>query len=148
MKCNSCGKEIPIVENMIHCPFCGMKIENEVASDSKKSIFRKELNVSYWFRALIVWWLIVGILTVLNFTLIAPQMEKFWVFLFGPDSVESLNWLSIVGIIGIGIYFTLAYVVYSHAKEHNRRAVAWATAFIIFTPVLGGLFYLLSWPKE
>ena len=146
MKCNKCAKEISNANDIVYCPFCGGRLETKAGSE--KSLLRRELKVSYWLRALIVWVLIVGILEVLDFALVVPQMEEIWVALFGVNSAGILNWLSLAFIMGIGTYFTLAYVVYSHAKEHRRRAVAWATAFIVFTPILGGLLYLLSWPKE
>lgn len=38
--------------------------------------------------------------------------------------------------------------IYKHAKAYGRNAVAWATAFVFFSPLWAGIAYLLTWPKD
>jgi hypothetical protein len=45
-------------------------------------------------------------------------------------------------------YFVAPYTVYHNAKKVGRNAVRWTTAFVIFTPVLAGIAYLLTWPRS
>jgi hypothetical protein len=55
----------------------------------------------------------------------------------------------IASLGGIYIFYILApYAVYHNAKRHGRNAVRWTTAFVVFTPVLAGIAYLLTWPKS
>ncbi len=35
-----------------------------------------------------------------------------------------------------------------YVKRHGRNVVRWITAFVVFTPVLAGIAYLLTWPKN
>lgn len=52
-------------------------------------------------------------------------------------------------VAGIYIFYILApYAVYHHAKQKGRNAVRWTTAFVVFTPLLAGIAYLLTWPKK
>jgi len=52
-------------------------------------------------------------------------------------------------LAGFYIFYILApYAVYHHSKRHGRNTVRWTTAFVVFTPVLAGVAYLLTWPKE
>ena len=48
----------------------------------------------------------------------------------------------------IGFSIAAAHIIYHHAKRHGRNAVAWATAFIVFSPFLSLVVYLLSWPNN
>lgn len=47
-----------------------------------------------------------------------------------------------------GLYVVLPYIVYHNAMRNGRNAVRWTTAFIIFTPLLAGIVYLLTWPNR
>lgn len=140
MECHKCGKEIVLDDALVYCPYCGVKLKGE---STEKSILRKELKVGDSVKAFIVWLLLCGILLVL-FTLSKQLISEN----FGFEIPELLDWRVLSIIVTVGLYFTLAYAIYNHAKKHDRRAVAWATAFIVFTPILSGLLYLLSWPKE
>ena len=142
MKCKKCGKEITSNDGVGYCPYCGgkLKVEN---TPKNKSIFTRELKVGDSIKALIVWMLLCGIMAVF-FTLFRELFSE----RFGLEIPGLINWIVLSLIGAIGLYFTLAYVVYNNARKHNRRAVAWATAFIVFTPILAGLAYLLTWPKE
>ncbi len=142
MKCRKCGKEITFTDDMVYCPYCSNKLE-DASSNNNKNILTKELKISDSFKALIVWLLLCVILVAL-FSVFRQSLSN----IFGVEIAELLTWIVLVAIACVGMYFTLAYVVYNHAKKRNRRAIAWATAFIVFTPILAGLLYLLSWPKE
>lgn len=55
------------------------------------------------------------------------------------------NWsILIISILGLNI--AGANIVYNHAKSHNRNACAWLVGFILFTPILAGIAYLVTWP--
>lgn len=140
MECKKCGKEITLNDGVVHCPYCGVKLKGE---DTRKSILTRELKVGDRVKAFIVWMLLCGIMAVF-FTVFKELFSK----RFGLEIPGLVNWIVLSLIGAIGLYFTLAYAVYNHAKKHDRRAVAWATAFIVFTPILAGLAYLLTWPKE
>ena len=141
MKCTKCGSELNATDGVLYCPFCGNRLKNE--HNNNKNPLTRELKVSDGLKELIVWLLLCGILVTLF--LVSKQLISNAI---GVEIPASLMWIIYSAIAGIGLYFTLAYVVYNHAKKHHRRAVAWATAFIVFTPFIAGLLYLLSWPKE
>jgi hypothetical protein len=140
MQCKKCGKEIPLNDGLVYCPYCGVKLKDE---GTKKGILTKELKVGDRAKAFIVWMLLCGIMAVF-FTLFKGLFSE----MFSLEIPSLVDWIVLSLIGATGLYFTLAYVVYNHARKHNRRAVAWATAFVVFTPILAGLAYLLTWPKE
>jgi hypothetical protein len=45
-------------------------------------------------------------------------------------------------------YLVIPLIVYDDAKRHGRNPVRWTTAFVVFTPLLAGIAYLLTWPKS
>jgi len=51
-------------------------------------------------------------------------------------------------IFAIGFYVAVIDVIYLHAKRQRRNVVRWITAFIVFSPLLAGIAYLLTWPKS
>jgi len=61
-----------------------------------------------------------------------------------------IYWAPIASIIaaGLALYIVATQTVYSNAKRHGRNAIRWATAFVLFTPILAGITYLLTWPKD
>ena len=46
------------------------------------------------------------------------------------------------------LYAVGVWIIYNHAKRHNRNAMRWATAAIAFSPILAGIAYGLTWPKS
>jgi hypothetical protein len=142
VECNKCGKEITLNNGAVYCPYCGVKLKGE-DTPKRKSIWTRQLKIGDGVKAFIVW-LLLCVIVVPFFGLVKWLVSA----RFGLDIAGLADWIVVCLIGAIALYFTLAYVVYHHAKKHHRRAVAWATAFVVFTPVLGGLAYLLSWPKE
>ncbi len=142
MQCNKCGKEIALNDDMVYCPYCGNKLES-TSSKNKTNLLTKKIKINDSLKELIVWLLLCGIL-VAFFAVFGQLFSE----LIEIEIPELFTWIALVTIAFVAAYFTLAYAIYNHAKKNNRRAVAWATAFIVFTPILAGLFYLLSWPKE
>jgi hypothetical protein len=45
-----------------------------------------------------------------------------------------------------GFNIACADILRHYIKQHKRDVTAWTTAIIIFTPVLTGIVYLLTWP--
>lgn len=48
------------------------------------------------------------------------------------------------------ILFNLASadILRHYVKHHERNVVSWTTAIILFSPILIGILYLLTWPKD
>ena len=124
----------------MYCPYCGDKLEK---ASGNKNLLTRELGISDSIKAFIVWLLLFGIFVVLY-----TVFKQLFSSIIGIEIPGLFTWIIIAILAGVGVYFTFAYVVYNHAKKHNRRAVAWATAFIAFSPILAGLLYLLTWPKR
>jgi len=57
-------------------------------------------------------------------------------------------WVVVSSIVVFVVGFNIAGadIVYHHARRHKRKALAWATAFILFSPLLTGIVYFLTWP--
>jgi len=143
MECNKCGREITLTEGVVCCPYCGVRIKDEGAG-KRRNILIRDLKVADRLKEFIVWLLLCGIFVACFVVLKKPFFSE----RFALEIPELPDWRVISSIVGSALYFTVAYVVYNHARKHHRRAVAWATAFIVFTPILAGLVYLLTWPKE
>ena len=62
---------------------------------------------------------------------------------------EALAWAPMASVIVaiIGFYWASIDAAYRHMKRSGRNVVRWMSAFILFTPVLAGIAYLLTWPK-
>ena len=56
-------------------------------------------------------------------------------------------WASI-GIVIFGVYVMGIYSIHSHATHNGRNVVRWITASMVFSPLLAGLVYLLTWPEK
>jgi hypothetical protein len=68
--------------------------------------------------------------------------------------VETIAWaddataVTVILAVFYIFYIVIPHIVYDNAKRHGRNAVRWTTAFVVFTPVLAGIAYLLTWPKS
>ena len=140
MECKKCGKEITLNDGVVYCPYCGVNLNGE---ESRKKRATKKLEVGYSLRTALLLIVLCEVLVLLVTVYRVPIGE--WL---GLEIPKLSFWMFICIIVGIGLYSTLPYVVYKHAKKHNRRAVMWTAAFIVFTPILAGLAYLFTWPKE
>ena len=140
MKCNKCGKEITLNDGVVYCPYCGVNLNGE---ESRKKWATKKLEVGYSIRTAILLIVLCEVLVLL----VMVYRVSFGEWL-GLEIPELSGWMFLCIIGGIALYLTLPYEVYKHAKKQKRRAVMWTTAFIVFTPILAGLAYLLTWPKE
>ena len=61
-----------------------------------------------------------------------------------------IYWAPVASIISAGLIFYIVAIqaVIGNARRYGRNAIRWATAFAIFTPILAGIVYLLTWPKS
>ena len=57
--------------------------------------------------------------------------------------------------VGLSIFTTIlgfnlatTEVLIHYVRQHERNLVSWATASLVFTPILAGVVYLLTWPKD
>ena len=144
MECKKCGKEITLNDGVVYCPYCGVKLKGQDAP-KRRSIFTRELKVPGIVKAFIVWMLLCVVIWVLSVAFHGFDELRSDIYHIGLV-LPIWTYPALIG--AIALYITLVYVVYDHAKRHHRRAVAWTTAFIVFTPILAGLVYLLTWPKE
>ena len=39
-------------------------------------------------------------------------------------------------------------VLRHYVRQHERNVISWTTASLLFTPILAGIVYLLTWPKD
>ena len=140
MECNKCGKEIKLNNGVAYCPYCGVNLDCE---DDRRRGVNKWLEVRYSSRLAILLLILCEALVLLVVRYRVPISEG-----LGFEIPRLPFWMFLCIIVGIALYLTLPYEVYKHAKKKNRRAVMWATAFVVFTPILAGLVYLFTWPKE
>lgn len=52
-----------------------------------------------------------------------------------------------IGIVALAVYTGGTSVVYRHAKRNGRNVVRCVTASLLFSPILTGIVYLLTWPE-
>jgi len=130
MKCTHCEKEIRISSDdfydIVHCPHCGRK------SRELEKLVTGILTRKAW-EIFAIWLVLSGI---------------FAAVFFGIDN--SITWAPATSILASIVLLDIlfAYVIYYHAKCYGRNAVAWATAFVVFSPLWAGIAYLLTWPKR
>ena len=48
----------------------------------------------------------------------------------------------------LGFNLATTDVLRHYVRQHGRNVVSWTTASIIVTPILAGIVYLLTWPKD
>jgi len=92
---------------------------------------------------LLLWMLVCGILSVCFFILedVTDTGYSRW-----RDSGGWAAQLSIfVTILGFNLATT--HVLRHYVRHHERNVVSWTTASIVFTPILAGIVYLLTWPR-
>jgi hypothetical protein len=58
-----------------------------------------------------------------------------WAFMFSL-------YTGIASLYVVGVFFVIQLT-----KRHERNTVAWITACVLFSPLLAGIAYLLTWPK-
>lgn len=127
MKCPHCQKEIS-ESGFVYCPHCG----KELKPSRKKGINLRKGSL----LAFIVW---AGI-TIIGtgvFVLVDPSARGEWTV---PPAMGAICAPAILYAFGV-------WAIYTVAKRHNRNAVRWSTAAIIFSPVLAWAVYGLTWPK-
>lgn len=67
--------------------------------------------------------------------------------------ITPFNWapetsIVIASIVVFYLYIFTTRIIYRHAKPNRRNVVRWTTASIVFSPLLAGLIYLLTWPQK
>ena len=100
---------------------------------------------------LLAWVLICGVITGVFFLI--DNQSTSGQLIWNPEigrfvKESSISWAPAASIwVGlIGLTIAAAHIIYHHAKRHGRNAVAWATAFIVFSPFLSLIVYLITWP--
>ena len=77
---------------------------------------------------LLLWIIICGILSSIFFGVEAAGLAVF--------------------VIILGFNLATTDVLRHYVRQHGRNVVPWTTASIVFTPILAGVVYLLTWPKD
>jgi len=86
-----------------------------------------------------------------TYTYYKPGVE--WPLQVDRTEIRPIAWAPVATIIVASslvfyfLYIVIPQIVYGNAKSHGRNAVRWTTAFVVFTPFLAGIAYLLTWPK-
>lgn len=149
MKCPHCQKEISEADSL-YCPYCGKKL---------KPTEKKKLNPTNLILLGIIWTLGSGVFSAIFFaiddsdtTYGRPYGDGWHPVLRGQEYLycSHITWAPTASIVTSIIILNIisAYIVYHHAKRHGRNPVAWATAFAVFSPLLAGIAYGLTWPKS
>lgn len=71
----------------------------------------------------------------------------FWVLFSNLDSSEFFP-IAMLLFGSLTLVIVFARFIYLHALAYERNAVAWATAFVFFSPLWAGIAHLLTWPKD
>ena len=65
-----------------------------------------------------------------------------------------LSLLLVEAAVGLAIFVTIlgfnlatTDVLRHYVRQHGRNVISWTTASIVFTPILAGVVYLLTWPR-
>jgi len=95
---------------------------------------------------LLIWILVCGVLSACFF-IIEDVTDTNLPRLRGQAQVGWAAGLSTFVFI-LGFNLATTDVLRHYVRHHGRNVVSWATASIVFTPILAGVVYLLTWPKD
>jgi len=130
MKCPHCQKEISEADSL-YCPYCGKKLtQGSVQRGIRFNSPRAAIPFLWWFVVCAPLAILLTIAEVIVTNQVTEGWAAFSLFVAAP-----------------GIYIASVYVIYDNARRHGRNAVAWTTAAIVFSPILAGIAYGLTWPK-
>jgi hypothetical protein len=143
MQCPNCYKDV--VVDAVFCPYCGKEL--------RVSAVRKNKRTSVFYRVLLDFILLVvycGFFSVIFLILdFIDGTRKYIVDVpFGYYSPITWAPVAVIVIVIVGFNIASADIMRLYTKRHGRNTIAWVTATIIFTPILAGIFYFLTWPKE
>ena len=101
---------------------------------------------------LLIWILVCGVLSVGFFILEdVTDTGRYYVrhSRYGSPGWTG-GWATGLSIFTTILGFNLATteVLIHYVRQHERNLVSWATASLVFTPILAGIVYLLTWPKD
>lgn len=100
---------------------------------------------------LLLWMLVCGILSACFFIIedVTDTGPQFGFSLCEEGAEWRGGWAIQLSIFVTILGFNLATtdVLRHYVRHHRRNVVSWTTASIVFTPILAGIVYLLTWPK-
>ena len=101
---------------------------------------------------LLIWILVCGILSVCLFFIedVTDTGSKLVRHVRDGSRGWTGGWAAGLSIFITILGFNLATtdVLRHYVRQHGRNVVSWATASLVFTPILAGVVYLLTWPKD
>jgi len=159
MNCPHCQKEI--TDDAKYCPYCGKKLKR---TERRQNILKSEwdnirnksltaktlLNLALWIG---ICWLLAYVFHQIDLiddtkTLVSDPLGK----MFGGSGYRyvPITWAPAVTIFVfvLGFNIVAADIVKPYIKRQGENVVMWVTAIIVFTPLLAGIAYLLTWPKD
>jgi len=115
-------------------------------------------------KSFLLWFLVCGILACVFFVIDSVddplRQQIIWRPIGEPPPeqppeptyvrVVHYTWSPIATTIVFILYFNIftAVSLRYYVERHGRNVVRWTVACIIFTPILAGVAYLLTWPKD
>lgn len=101
---------------------------------------------------LLIWMLICGVLSAGFFIIqdVTDTGSKLVRYVRDGNMGWTGGWAAGLSIFITILGFNLATtdVLRHYVRQHGRNVVSWTTASIVFTPILAGVVYLLTWPKD
>jgi hypothetical protein len=98
------------------------------------------------------WAVASGILTGVFFLIDEFVGNKTHLSIFDPFyNTHEFTWAPLTSItvaVVLAINLVSANVLKPYLERQGRNVVAWTTAIVVFTPILAGIVYLLTWPKD
>ena len=95
---------------------------------------------------LLIWILVCGLLSLLFFWL--EDITAPWTYHRGLSPKPSWAVEPSIFVTILGFNLATTDVLRHYVRQHGRNVVSWTTASLVFTPILAGVVYLLTWPKD
>ena len=125
-----------------------VRLNNQSSTKQKSPESRNRRAITRTIQNLVLWIVISGVLSAIFFTIekiTGTGSDYSW-----RRGVSTGGWAAGLSIFVTIIGFNLATadILRHYIRQHGRNVISWTTAIIVFTPILAGIVYLLTWPKN